>query len=1190
MKKLISFVLCISLLLSTALVSSAYTANDSMMILKSLGVIEGDPDGSLRENDLVKRSEFAKMAVLLSEHKNKLSLNSKISVFTDCTAEHWAAPYVRTAAENGIIEGYSNGLFGPDDYINYAQAVTIALRLLGYTDEDFGNTYPEGQLGMAQSLKLGEGLNKNQDDLLSRADVAVILKNMLLTNKKGTNTNYIESIDYSIKEDTIIVATNDEEASVSPGKVFTTNGEFTIDSNFDTNLVGKKGSAVINSEGKLLTLIENSGTAYKYAVNTAGSDFVSLIGSKGSLTLNCDDGTLSYNGIQKTTFGSLKGEISTGDIMIVGKDAYGNVDYLISGNSDFDGPYTVQADMTLPIDGDFSSYSVIKNGSTSSISAIKNYDIVYISYSLSTVFAYSKKVSGTYSKAVPNIDSPESVIVGGTQYKIESPLAFSKLSSGGCKIGDSVELLLGRDGGVADVMGSYNVSGEDYEANLVTDTDTVKSSYALLDALGAIEVADGTFPNAEDTATRGEFAKMAVMSSPYRNSVSLGSKLSVFADCTSEHPMSPYIKVAAENKLMSAYSNSLFYPDKAITLAESLDAALKVLGYTDTDFSDWPSSQLSIANQKGITDGISKGAYDELTKDEAAIIIYNTLCATNKQGSVKGIEQIGYSYYDDAVIIATNAQSTSVPAGKVLTSEGTFSIDEASFDDSIIGKSGELLIYSSKVQMFNKTSSLYSENVIVSAVPGGLLLKSENGTNALSVAEGTTVYMSGAKTSFSQAISEIATGDTAYISYDDAKRVKYIHISSSSLKGPFRVISPSGWYAQISGASSSSKIMKNGSQVTSAQLFENDILYFSPALDTAYVYNNKVTGVLESASPSKDAPETVRISGKDYTLESADVSFVDCAYGELVVLCLGRNGKIAHSYSASSGDIAGYLVATGTKEFIGSNGDSYTSKYASLVLADGTNVDLATDSDYSSWLNRVMSVKLEGTKSKLSPITAPGKTSGTINASTNSLGSKKISSDVKILDVGFNQADDPSVYKTIYLQRLDGISVGPSDILYEKTENGMITELILKDVTGDAFSYGVIVSASSNITSNSSNGSYTVDVAGSRFSYSGGAFPGIAKGNMVKSAISGSRADNFVKLTSRTVSVEDVSYSTITLTNGDEYLLSDEVVVYRLTGVYDYSVISLSELVENHENYSNFSIFSDKAESRGGRVRIITVR
>ena len=64
MKKILSLILCISILLSSSLVSMAYTPLDSVRILQALGVMQGDPNGNLRENDLVKRSEFAKMAVL----------------------------------------------------------------------------------------------------------------------------------------------------------------------------------------------------------------------------------------------------------------------------------------------------------------------------------------------------------------------------------------------------------------------------------------------------------------------------------------------------------------------------------------------------------------------------------------------------------------------------------------------------------------------------------------------------------------------------------------------------------------------------------------------------------------------------------------------------------------------------------------------------------------------------------------------------------------------------------------------------------------------------------------------------------------------------------------------------------------------------------------------------------------------
>ena len=95
--------------------------------------------------------------------------------------------------------------------------------------------------------------------------------------------------------------------------------------------MGYKGSAIVDSEGKLLTIIKNSGSAKWYSVTAAGSDFVSLTGATGNLALDCDDGTLSYIGTQKSNFGTLKTSVSVGDVVIVGKDSKGSIDYLISG-------------------------------------------------------------------------------------------------------------------------------------------------------------------------------------------------------------------------------------------------------------------------------------------------------------------------------------------------------------------------------------------------------------------------------------------------------------------------------------------------------------------------------------------------------------------------------------------------------------------------------------------------------------------------------------------------------------------------------------------------------------------------------------------------------------------------------------------------------------------------------------------
>lgn len=1190
-KKSISILICICFLFNASYSAfAAYSVTDAMKILGSMDVISGDGDGNLRENDLVKRSEFAKMAVLLSQYKNEVSIGSKISVFTDCTWTHWAAPYVVVAAKYGIIEGYLDGRFGPDDYINYAQAVTIALRLLGYTDEDFGYSYPEGQLGVANSLKLNLGVNKSYDDLLTRGDVSVILINMLLTNAKNSSDSYIDSLGYTILQDTVVISTNDENSAVMPGKVYTSNGEYTIDNSFDTTFVGKKGSVVTNSDSKFITLLEGEVKSKPYTLMSVGEEYISVHDGSATKNITVDSGTVCYDGTAKLNFSALKSSLKIGDMLSIGTDADGNVDYIIAGKSDLEGAYTVLNDGTLPVDGDYESYSIIRNGNTSSLSQIKKNDIIYISPSLSAVYAYSKKISGVYQKAIPNIDSPKSVVVGGTEYNLEEPAAFSKLASNGIySIGDTVVLLIGKDSGIADVITEGSDSIMSYASELKSYENIMPPEYAVLENLGSINL-DGTeISGGDQNVTRAEFAKMAVQISKYRSLVSLGSRVSVFSDCTSSFWATPYIKVACENGLMSAYSDSMFYPLNGVSLAEAADTSLKILGYSDSDFSDWPSAQLSLAKSKGITEGIDKSSYDMLTKDEATLLLYNTLCSTAKNSNQKGIETLGYKYYEDSVIIATNAQNSSVPAGKVLTSNGTFSVDTLSFDSSLVGKSGQLLVYSDKVQMFNKNSALYIEEYVYSAIPGGVAVMKDDDVSLIDIPEGTTLYVNAETTSFSSQNDLIAPGDTAYVCYDDMNRIKYVYIDSGTMKGPYAVNDSASWYVNIPGASDKSRIIKNGANITSAQLEKNDIIYYSQGLDTVFCYSDKVIGIFESAYPSIDNPSSITVSGTSYSLETADSFKLNASLGDTVVLCLGRNGKVAHSISSENMNIVGYLVSSGVKEFINQNGEKYTSLYAGLVLPDGTKIDCATDGDYSKFINSVMSIKFSGPKATLGKINSGG-VYGKVDADKFTLGSFKLSQNLKILDVGYTDYDEATIYTSVFLQRLDKMTLSQSDVLYSKSENGYVTEMILKNVTGDAFSYGIVTSANTVLNQNQASGSYVCDISGSSYSYSGGAHTQISAGSTVKVALSGGKINNISKIGVHYTNVKEVDYTSVTLSNGTKLYLSDKVAVYKQTGNYKYTSLPISDIVEGLANYTYISVVADSSQSKGSRVRVIIVR
>ena len=114
------------------------------------------------------------------------------SPFTDVTPDLWFYEEVLWAAENGIVEGYGNGLYGPDDEISREQLATILYRyatrcgydtapradLSGYTDKGEIATWAEDALSWANAIGLIKGRTATTIDpkaTASRAELATML-------------------------------------------------------------------------------------------------------------------------------------------------------------------------------------------------------------------------------------------------------------------------------------------------------------------------------------------------------------------------------------------------------------------------------------------------------------------------------------------------------------------------------------------------------------------------------------------------------------------------------------------------------------------------------------------------------------------------------------------------------------------------------------------------------------------------------------------------------------------------------------------------------------------------------------------------------------------------------------------------------------------------------------------------------
>lgn len=445
----------ISILLICVLTSTTVLANNGIYdVLSEFNIMTGDPDGNLRLDDYVSRAEFTKIAVNASSYKNSVAVSLAISPFPDVTYKHWAAPYVRVGVTGGIVSGYPDGTFQPENTVLYEEAITMLLRILGYTDEDFGAAWPSGQIGLANNLDMTDNVDSSAGQAMTRRQVAQLVYNTLKTKQKNQQNALVSVFDATIQRDVTLVASSREDSSIASDEIFTSNGTYTIDEGFDTSAIGKTGDAVIKDSGKLAAFVpESSASAQEYIVYSVLSDKVMAYKNGTVSQIVVSDDTTAYKGKSKMTFSALKSQLELGDKLIVSKSNTGNVDYVTYGKGDVQGPVTTINQSFKENFGIDDNVSVSRNGASASVADIQNYDVVYYLKDLNMLMAYSNKVTGIYEKATPNRDVLTSVTVSGKDYEIEGSAAFNKLYSGGSfEYGDTVTLLLGRGNKVADVI------------------------------------------------------------------------------------------------------------------------------------------------------------------------------------------------------------------------------------------------------------------------------------------------------------------------------------------------------------------------------------------------------------------------------------------------------------------------------------------------------------------------------------------------------------------------------------------------------------------------------------------------------------------------------------------------------------------------------------------------------------------
>ena len=112
--------------------------SDVVDTMTALGVIEGYLDGSFRPDDTVTRGEMAKMIYVVRTGRSDASAYNDDATTFTDIGDHWARGYIKYCNSLGIIAGHSATRFAPDDTVTTQEAAKMLLVTLGYNAETAG--------------------------------------------------------------------------------------------------------------------------------------------------------------------------------------------------------------------------------------------------------------------------------------------------------------------------------------------------------------------------------------------------------------------------------------------------------------------------------------------------------------------------------------------------------------------------------------------------------------------------------------------------------------------------------------------------------------------------------------------------------------------------------------------------------------------------------------------------------------------------------------------------------------------------------------------------------------------------------------------------------------------------------------------------------------------------------------------
>ena len=159
-------------------VDGKHTYSTAIETMTNLGILGGYEDGTFRPDQPVRRDEMAK--IVFVAYTTYKDAGEGTVIFPDVPANSWAKGYISWCAGKNIVGGYEDGTFRPEGNITYDEALKMVCAMLGYTDFNSELWPQDVRTKGLIDLELGEKLEGIAGDAaLTRAQIVQLVFNSL---------------------------------------------------------------------------------------------------------------------------------------------------------------------------------------------------------------------------------------------------------------------------------------------------------------------------------------------------------------------------------------------------------------------------------------------------------------------------------------------------------------------------------------------------------------------------------------------------------------------------------------------------------------------------------------------------------------------------------------------------------------------------------------------------------------------------------------------------------------------------------------------------------------------------------------------------------------------------------------------------------------------------------------------------